>query len=257
MAVGEAQAAAAARIVDSLLGEDAQEEPVPSPARPAPAAPTFSELPRADESTEEPAPAPAAPAAPAPVPALELAPKVPDDLLAELDEEDLDVEVERELAASRENVEEYEYASESEDEARERIRLKKRNEFLEAQLVAAKRGNWEVEALKFFPLSKHILPDIKAVSRRGFLRAARDEHNRIVPIVQSYLEQARAVVETETQAVVETAREEVADAWGKPVGDPTSATTASENAEIAVARAKARKSGDVADVFKAMFKSGR
>jgi hypothetical protein len=87
-------------------------------------------------------------------PSFEYEPEVPEDILAELNEAEIDDEVEREIAARTPEEDEYGVA-EDEESVRERVKLQKRNEYLEAELAKTKSTSWKQEAVKYFPLSEH------------------------------------------------------------------------------------------------------
>lgn len=222
--------------------------------------------PAAPEAAPAPAPeAAAAPAEPAqeaaPAPTFELNPELPEDLAAELAEAEIEDEVEREVAAYEPETDEWGNPVEvDQDAVREAVKLRKRNEYLEKQLVQTKRGQWEAEAEKFFPLAKHALPDIQATSRRSFLKAAKAEHDRILPHVQAYLGEAKQVVDAEKQSATTEARAAVAESWGKPLTGPDNAMDAAAVAreqEIEKARSRVREGkGALKDVFAAMMRNG-
>ena len=222
------------------------------------------------KAEQPPAPEPAEtqeapPAEPEPVaeasaaPAFDLNPKLPEDLVAELDAAEIDEQVETEFAAYEPPEDEYGNPVEVDPDAvREAIKLRKRNEYLERQLAESKKSAWVAEAEKFFPLSKHALDSIQATSRRGFLRAAKAEHERILPHVQTYLAEAKAVVDEERSAATSEARAEVAGAWGQPltVPDGSLSTPQAEQAQrVAKARERVRDGkGSLKDLFAEMMR---
>jgi hypothetical protein len=214
---------AAAAVAASLLGQPGQPPvAVAEPAAPvveAAVAPVAVEQPAVEPEPQVAAVAEAAPVAP-----LNLNPELPEEIAAEIAAAEIDEEVEAEVAAYQPETDEWGNPVEvDEDAVREAVKLRKRNEWLEAQLVKTKRGQWEAEAEKYFPLAKHALGDIKATSRRSFLAAAKAEHNRILPHVQTYLASAKEVVDAERSTATEQARDQVAEAWGQPLTGPDSA----------------------------------
>jgi hypothetical protein len=245
---------AAAAVAASLMGQPGQ-DPVAVVEEPAVVveaeAPVVSEQPAA-------APAPA----PAPV-ARNLNPELPDDLAAELAEAEIDEEVESAVAAYvyEPATDEYGNAIEiDEDAVREAVKLRKRNEFLERELVKQKSGSWRKEIEQYFPLAKHALDDImkNATSRRSALREAKKEHERILPHLQAYLAEAKAVVDEETATATDDARAVVADSWGKPLVDPSTALSApavQQEARVQAAREKVRSGAPLRTIFSEMLRN--
>lgn len=194
-----------------------------------------------------------------PAPSFEYSPEVPEDILAEIREAEIDDEVEQAIASRPATVEDDQYAeyesAESEQEVRERIKLQKRNEYLEAELAKTRASSWKGEALKYFPLSKHKLDSINATSRRAFLKAAKAEHEAILPYVQEALTEAKGFVDGARSEAVAEGREAAAKAFGKPLSGPDSGTVdaAAANADLENARADARKTGSLVELFKKMM----
>lgn len=222
----EATQEAAARLAESLIVDMAQSgnenalEIIRNAQAEAPAEP----------AVEAAAPEAEAPAeAPEPVEPVNFNPDLPDDLKAELDAAEIDEEVEAEVAAYVPEPDEWGNPGEVDEEAvRQRIKLQKENEYLKRQLTQSNASKWRAEAEQYMPLSKHALDDIakQATSRRHFLRLAKAEHDRILPHVQAYLADAKTVVDAETNSATDTARAAVADAWGQPLVDPSTALNA-------------------------------
>ncbi len=235
---------AAAAIAASMLGETAVADP-PQP-----------EVERVEAATETVVEQPAAETVEAaPVATFDLNPELPDDIAAELAEADIDDEVEE--AVAKLEPQEDEWGNEipvDEDAERERIKLRKRNEYLEKRLAQSESGKWKQEAEKFFPLAKHALDDLaeKATSRRRFLKLAEAEHKRILPHVQSYLAEAKTVVDAERDTATTDARKTVAEAWGDPVSGPDTGLTDMAGYEQRID--KARSKGRLADVFTEMLR---
>jgi hypothetical protein len=246
---------AAAAVVAQLLGQPGQ-DPVQVES-----APPVVEA-EAPVVSEQPAAEPEAPVEAAPVAPLNLNPELPDDIAAELAEAEIDEQVDHEVAAYvyQPSLDEYGNPIEIDEEAvREAVKLRKRNEYLEAQLVKTKRSQWVSEAEKYFPLSKHALEDLKATSRRSFLAAAKAEHQRILPHVQAYLAEAKQAVVGERAAVTDDARAAVAESWGQPLVDPSSALSApavQREAAIQSAREKVRAGGPIRNLFAEMLRNG-
>ena len=245
----EAAQDVAARLAESLIvdfAKDGNENALDIIQREqAQTAPAAVEQPAADE-----APEPVA----EPAPPFDLNPALPEDLVAELDAAEIDEQVEREVAAYQPEEDEWGNPVEVDTDAvREAIKLRKRNEYLERQLVESKAASWKAEAEKFFPLAKHALDGITATSRRGFLRAAKAEHDRILPHVQGYLAEAKQFVDAEKADVTTEARKQVAESWGQPLAGPDTALNsqqADQQQRVQRARENVREGkGGLAQVF--------
>jgi hypothetical protein len=146
---------AAAAVAASLLGQPGQ----PPVAVAEPAAPVVeaAAVQAVEQPAVEPQPEPAVVEA-APVAPLNLNPELPEEIAAEIAAAEIDEEVEAEVAAYQPETDEWGNPVEvDEDAVREAVKLRKRNEWLEQQLVKTKRGQWEAEAERYFPLAKHAL----------------------------------------------------------------------------------------------------
>lgn len=139
----------------------------------------------------------------------DLNPDVPDDLAEFLDEPDED-----EPAAAWSDDPDEEGYVDPEQLARENAKLRKQLEWETAQKLKQGRKAWIAEAEKIAPLAR---PEtITATSRRGFLRAARQQHEENYTLLKPHIDaynQARQDVRAELEAEV---RAELAAAWGKP-----------------------------------------
>jgi hypothetical protein len=194
----------------------------------------------------------------------DFSPEIPEDILREIGEAEIDEEVDRELASRPAVVDdEYSYSEdpvETEDSVRERLKLEKRNKWLEDQLAQTSRGKWEDEAKKFFPLSEHALGEIKATSRRSFLKQAKARHEAILPHVQKVLADAKQFVDVEKQAAVSEGRAAAKAAFGEPLTGPdvNSVDQAAHDAAVSSARQSVREGrGSLVDVFKELMKAGK
>jgi len=171
--------------------------------------------------------------------------ELPEDLEAELDAPDFEAEAEAEVIDDGEEyVEGYEVDSE---ERRKRIAAEKKAAWLEGRLAETNRSKWEAEAKKYFPLSEHALANIKADSRRAFLREARTAHQAVLPYVKPLVDklaEAEAAVKAQAKA---DGRQEAQAAWGTPTSGPGSAPVAASarNEELDAAR----RSGNLAKVI--------
>lgn len=140
--------------------------------------------------------------------------ELPAELAAELEEEDADDSVTADdIAALSEQ-----YPETEEGVLQELAKARKRTKHLEDLRVKEAKKNWSEEAKKFFPLSEPFLDEIQATSRRGYLRTAKNVHERMAPLVEEkVLKPAReSIAKTKTEVEVE-AKEEVKKSWGEPV----------------------------------------
>lgn len=145
--------------------------------------------------------------------------ELPDDLAAELETPEVtDEDIQREL----EQNESWDEMSDSERAllARATAAEKKAKHFEDLR-VADARKSWVEEAKKFFPLSAHALPEIKATSRTAFLRQAKDAHTAVIPYVKEITDKAAEAIDAEKAKATAEARAEAEKNWGKP---PTSNT---------------------------------
>lgn len=249
MALTEAESEAAASVAAALIG-DFTGEPVTATVE---APPVAVSSPAVDDTAPE-------PEAVTEATSFEYSPEIPEDVLADLEEGDIDDEVERELAARVPDEDDEYGVGEDEDTIRERVRLKKRNEYLERELTKSKSTTWKDEAKKYWPLAEHALDEIaeKATSRRAFRRLAEAEHKRILPHVQKAIAGAKAVVEAERVAARQDGKTAAANAYGEPLTGPdvTEIDQAAVTSELAAAREEARKSGSLAGLFSKMIAKG-
>lgn len=172
---------------------------------------------------------------------------LPADLRAELEEEETDTTVSEEELDT--------LAEENEDVPREvlaRMRAaEKRAEHLEGLRVKEARKNWSEEAEKFFPLASPFLGDINATSRRGFLRTAKEVHEKMVPIVEEkVLAPARKAIQDEKVKAKTEGKEEARQAWGQ-AGE--SQTAPSEATATLQATERRRGRGELSDVIRGMM----
>jgi hypothetical protein len=126
--------------------------------------------------------------------------------------------VERELRLNEIDDEEESWGEDERDrlaeERKARLKAEKELQFLRQQHVQSSRAKWEAEAERYFPLADP--KAIQAESRRAFLREAKAQHERVLPIVKRERERIMAQVEAEKQAALEAAKEEAKEAWGVP-----------------------------------------
>jgi hypothetical protein len=179
---------AAAGVLEDLMGtDDEAEQDVPS-------------------STAE----AVAPAAQETAPEVNLEPELPEDILADLQDDDEEDEEPEEP--------EEDYVAESDDEytdpevAKLRARVKsaeKKAEHERKLRLTSEKKKWAAEAAKFFPLADP--STITADSRRAFRREAQKQHERLKnnPQFKAFLDSERQKVRAEAQA-----------AWGTPTAGP-------------------------------------
>lgn len=138
--------------------------------------------------------------------------ELPADLAALIDEEDpSDFEVtEDELD---------ELSAEHEDTSREvlaRMRAaEKRAEHLERLRVQEARKNWNEEAAKYFPLAEPFLEEITATSKRGYMRTAREVHEKMKPKFEQAVAQYKQANDQAKTKAEEEAKEEAKKQWGQ------------------------------------------
>lgn len=156
-------------------------------------------------------------------------PELPEDITELLDEPDFEEEAAAEIAAA---IPEDEYNTEAytdpelAEERRKRIAAEKRAAHFEGLRVKDSRSKWEAEAAKFFPFAD--AGSIQATSRRGFLRAAQQENERVknLPSIKAMIERGSLATEAVAAEALDIAREESRDAWGKPLVGPSAAPAA-------------------------------
>lgn len=176
--------------------------------------------------------------------------ELPEDL-----QEELTAPTEEDVVGELEGTEEYDELNEEGQRllARARFAERKAEHYEKLRTVDAQK-NWAEEAKKFFPLSAHVLSEIKADSRRGFLKAAKEAHDAVVPYVKQITDTAKATIETEKEKAKAEARAEAEAAWGrpaKPVEGATEATITQEQVE------RNRAKGDLSSTIKAMIFPGK
>lgn len=163
-----------------------------------------------------------------------LDPKLPADLAEELEMPDWDDEpAETEGEDPEEDDDEYEDSDRVRALRAELLKERKRREWAEQKRTEAKREKWVEEATKYFPLSEYALSNIKATSRRGFLRDAKKAHDAVKPVAMRIAKQYADAHEAAKKAAIEEGREHATQAWGKPTVAPggRQATTEQERSE--------------------------
>lgn len=145
-----------------------------------------------------------------------------------------------------------EYAD-PEELARELARTQRLLEHERKQRITVSRRAWEAEAKKFFPLAD--ASAIQSDSRRGFLRAAKDQHTRNLTVLKPQLDAIAAERRANAEANAARERETQANQWGTPVtsaGGPPPSTTKDERLQAARSRRDLRggvraliESGDI------------
>lgn len=148
----------------------------------------------------------------------EEAEELPEDIEALLTEPDYEEEAEEEVAAEEEADEEEEWDDEKRELRKKLLAAEKKAEFYENQRAQSERKNWVKEVNKHFPYAD--AEAIKATSRRGFLRAAKAEHEGIKARVDTALESRRSQLEAEREQIRAEERKRLEEAWGKPTTGP-------------------------------------
>lgn len=181
-----------------------------------------------------------------------LEPELTDEQRELLEEPDFEAEAQAEIQAEQPEEEEDEYEAYDESpqlqaERAARIAAEKRAAWLEGQRVKESSKSWREEAKKVAALSEPFLDEIKATSRKGYIREAKRIHDKLAPFVKEHyhdpLVAARAQMSGEVTAE---AREEAARAWGKPTSGPSvvPAEAAEQAARVDQARIAKNRSFD-------------
>lgn len=175
--------------------------------------------------------------------------QLPEDLAGELDEPDFEEEAEREYEA-RQDEEDYEQGYEDPDLHKRLLAAEKKAQHYEQLRAKEASKSWRAEATKYFPLAEHSFGEIKATSRRGFLREAKRIHDTTFSYLKPHLDKLQEATEAAKAAATAEAREDAERAWGRPTtgGSEVPSMTAEQEKRIA----RARRSGDFSDVVKAM-----
>lgn len=164
----------------------------------------------------------------------DLDPKLPEDLAEELEMPDWDAE--DDLEESEDDDEEWD--GDEDDprvlELKAKLRkAEKRIAWEQGKKAEAQREKWKAEALKYLPLSEYALDEIKATSRRGYLREAKRAHDAVKPVAMRIAKQYADAHAAAEQAAKDAGRQAAEDAWGKPTVSPggRDQTTAAEREE--------------------------
>ena len=175
-------------------------------------------------------------------------PEVPQDILDGLEEPDFTALAEEEVT----NDEDLNYEDGDTEERKARIAAEKRVAWLEGRIVDQNRAKWEAESIKYFPLSEHKIKDIKADSRRAFMREAKAAHEAVLPYVKPLIDQLTAAKDAAKAEGALEGRQEAANAWGTPTVGPGSVPVlaGAQNHELN----EARKSGKLENVIRVMRK---
>lgn len=224
-------------------GEVVVTDPEPVVQAPAPQVPPAAQ--------EAPVAAPVVPATPGvaegpvvPEDAPTFKAKFDEDQRALLDEPDFEAEARAEVQAELDDPDgEYEYAD---PETTAKVRaLEKRNAFLEGQVVAKSKKGWVEEAKRACPDLVRFFPgeieSIDATSRRAFLRAADALNTKYATALGPTLEKLEAERRAISGNAVAVAREEVANAWGRPAADTLPPAAAAQQDALE----RTRKAGDL------------
>lgn len=132
-------------------------------------------------------------------------------------------------------------------EARKRaIVAEKKAAFYENLTASRERKKWEAEADKHFPMWR-ARGDIKATSRRGFLKAAKEANDVVKPFVKAAVKTREEQLEAERVTAKAEAKAEAAEAWGKPTVAQNAPTY--DGVDLAAELKQARRDQDLARVL--------
>lgn len=124
----------------------------------------------------------------------------------------------------------------SEDRKRAII-AEKRAAYLESQNAKRERGRWEAEARKQWPYSTYAFQNIKATSRRQFLREAKAAAEAVTPFIKEVVAKREAELAAERANLKAEEKAKAAEAWGEPTTPPAGTPNVRDwDAEIAAAR---------------------
>src|SRR5262245_25234365 len=174
-----------------------------------------------EETSEQPEEAPVAEAEEA---QHETAPELPDEIRELLETPDFDAEAEDalrdelETTETEDEVEEWEEDPKVLELKKQLIKEQKKSAWFEKLRAESERKKWEDEASKYFPYADQT--QIQSTSRRGFLRAAKAQHDAIKDKVDAALLGDRKRLDDEREAMREEIRKEVEAAWGKVTTGP-------------------------------------
>ena len=175
--------------------------------------------------------------------------EIPPDLAAELEEDEVDLTVtDDELDALSEET------GEVDREVLKRLHAAEaRAAHFEQLRVKEAKKNWSEEAKQFFPLAEPFLDEIQATSRRGYLRTAKNVHERMKPIVEEkVLKPAREAIEQEKTKAKEEAEIEARAAWGQPLHDDANRPTPEALVSLESQQRRQRR-GELSDTIRGML----
>lgn len=172
--------------------------------------------------------------------------EVPRELLAELEEDDTDLTVsDEELDRLSEET-----GEENQDVLRRLAAAEKKANHFEKLRADEAKKNWADEAKQFFPLSEPFLDEIQATSRRGYLRTAKNVHERMKPLVEEkVIKPAREAIEAEKAKAVSEVRQEAKETWGEAVVEDQPVVVP----EAAQAERARRNRGELSDTIRSML----
>lgn len=175
--------------------------------------------------------------------------QMPEGLAEELDEPDFEEEAEREYEAQQDE-EEYEGGYEDPELRKRLLAAEKKAEHYEQLRAREAQKSWRAEATKYFPLAEHSFDKIKATSRRGFLREAKQIHETTYSYLKPHLDKLQEATEKAKETATTEARQDAERAWGRPTTGGSEVPSLTQEQEKRMQRA--RRTGDFADVVKAM-----
>lgn len=175
-------------------------------------------------------------------------PEVPEELLDELKEDEPEEEATSEWDG---------FEDDHDPELLKRLaKAEKEAAHFKSLRVKEKSKDWAAEAIKFFPLSETVVPEIKADSRRSFLKQAKEAHDTLLPFAKRFADQAQVSVAEATEAATAKAKAEAAEAWGQaPKSDPAEDEAAAISADRMLS--DGRREGNLHKSILAMMKGGK
>jgi hypothetical protein len=163
-------------------------------------------------------------------------PELPEDVVAFLEEPEYEAEAEAEIEAEAEQ--EDEWVSDAEKELRKQLRAaEKKAAFLEGQRLKNELPRWKEEAAKYFPHAD--IDKIDATSRRGFLKAAKAQHEAVAGKVEAAVAAKLSGFDpaAEREKIRAEVKAELEAAWGSPTVTTTVAPADAAEQDAAVDKA--------------------
>lgn len=177
-------------------------------------------------------------------------PTIPEDVLEMLETPDFDAEAAAEVEAE---TPEDAWEDEATKELRKQLRAaEKRAEFLETQRLKNELPRWKDEARKYFPHAD--VDKIDASSRRGFLKAAKAQHEAVADKVEAAVAAKLGGFnpEAERERIRAEVKAELEQAWGSPTVTTTIVPndTAESDAKVDAAIQNRGLAAGIMEMFK-------